>query len=167
MYEKQDGTEWCNMETGEKIDGDMYRKKPSNKPASVELKGMIFMKLSIEGARKMLERLTPTEITMAIGLIPYVSYFDCCIRVGGKGEVMSAQDIAKELGMDDAKVYRLIKSLEEKGVMGHHATGSILSGYEGKIRKVYTVNPFIYCRGKKVNRSVYDFYLKSGWRDGT
>lgn len=159
MYERLQGN-IVDLDTGEKIE-DAFRKTRED---TVALKGVTFTKLSIVGARKMLEVLTPTEITMVIGLAPYVSYVDCCIRAGGRGEVMSAQDIAKALEMDDAKVYRLIKSLEEKGVMGHHATGSILNGYEGKVRKVYTVNPYIYCRGKKVNRAVYDFYENSGWR---
>lgn len=150
-----------DADTGEKVD-ELYQKVAED-TKKIE-KGKGFMKLSISGAKRMLEILTPTEITMVIGLVPYVSYTDCCLRRNGSGEVMNAQDIAKALEMDDAKVYRLIKSLEEKGVMGHHATGSILKGYEGRVRKVYTVNPFIYCRGEKVNKTVYDFYEHSGWR---
>lgn len=164
MYERIKG-EICDMETGEKIEEPVFRKKKVEKKPPVEIKEDAFMKLSISGAQRMVEVLTPTEITMVIGLVPYVSYEDCCLRENGRGEVMSAQDIARALEMDDAKVYRLIKSLEEKGVMGHHITGSILDGYKGRVRKVYTVNPFIYCRGKRVNRAVYDFYLKSGWRE--
>lgn len=80
---------------------------------------------------------------------------------------MGVKDIAKELGMEEGKVYRLISSLERKGVMGHHVTGSILKGYEGKMKKVYTVNPFIYCRGVRVNREIYDFYRKTGWKSVT
>lgn len=159
MYERIEG-DIVDLDTGERIK-DAYRKKRED---AVPLKGVVFTKLSISGAKRMVEVLTPTEIAMVIGLAPYVSYTDCCIRVGGRGEVMSAQDIAKALEMDDAKVYRLIKSLEEKGVMGHHVTGSILKGYEGKVKKVYTVNPYIYCRGEKVNKVVYDFYENSGWR---
>lgn len=152
----------CDTDTGERIEEPLYRREVKR----VELKDVKFMKLSIAGTQKMLKELTPTEIVMVIGLAQFVSYEDCCIRIGGRGEVMSAQDIAKALEMDDAKVYRLIKSLEKKGVMGHHITGSILEGYEGKAKKVYTVNPFIYCKGRRVNKAVYDFYRKSGWRNG-
>ena len=122
-----------------------------------------FMKVYLDAAKKMARELTGTEMAMVIGLMPYVSYTDCCIRVGGVGEVMDIDDIANALEMDKKKVYRLISSLEKKGVMGHHVTGSILKGYEGKVRKVYTVNPFIYCKGKRVNKAVYDFYEHSGW----
>ncbi len=163
MYKKVN-RELCDTETGERIEEVLYRREVEGTP--VEMKEGKFMKLSIRGAQKMIKELTPTEIAMVIGLAQFVSYEDCCIREGGRGEVMSAQDIAKAMDMDDAKVYRLIKSLEEKGVMGHHVTGSILKGYEGKMKKVYTVNPFIYCKGKRVNRAVYDFYRKSGWQEG-
>ena len=165
MYKRVTGN-LCDMDTGEVIEKQLYERSET-KDGLATIKEKDFMKLSIYGTQRMVKVLTPTEISMVMGLVPYVSYTDCCIRRDGNGEIMNAQDIAKALDMDDAKVYRLIKSLEEKGVMGHHVTGSILPGYEGKVRKVYTVNPFIYFRGKKVNRAVYEFYLKSGWREPT
>ena len=160
--------ELMDVETGEIIyvgDGEKLvkeRQVASEKPAI--MKRMGFMKIFLDAAGKIARELSATEIKMIVGLMPYVSYEDCCIRWDGYGEVMDVEDIAEALGEDKKKVYRVIASLEKKGVMGHHVTGSILKGYKGKLRKVYTVNPFVCCRGTKINRAVYEYYHKSGWR---
>ena len=164
MYERVNEN-LCDVDTGEKIEEDLYRKRKVKENEPVALKGEAFMKLSIVATKRMLKELTPTEVTMVIGLVPYVSYTDCCLRENGQGELMSAQDIARAMEMDDAKVYRLLKSLKDKGVIGEHVTGSILPGYKGRVKKIYTVNPFIYYKGKRINRFVYNFYLHSGWRE--
>lgn len=164
MYEKIERN-LCDADTGEKIEEPTYRRKEADEESPVKIKGGAFMKAYDASLRKMYKELTPTEIAMVLGLAPYVSYTDCCLR-HKTGELMDANDIATELGIEKRKAYRLLSSLEKKGVIGYHVTGSILKGYEGKLRKVYTVNPFIFCRGVQVNRSVYEYYRKSGWRTG-
>lgn len=164
MYERIDRN-LCDADTGEKIEETTYRRKEVDNDAPVKIKGGAFMKAYDASLRKMYKELTPTETTMVLGLAPYVSYADCCLR-HKSGELMDANDIATELEIEKRKAYRLLSSLEKKGVIGYHVTGSILKGYEGKLRKVYTVNPFIFCRGVQVNRSVYEYYRKSGWRTG-
>lgn len=159
--------EAVDLETGEKISvgkNERLVKEKRTKPKTIKMRGESFMKLSIEATGKMYKELTPTEITMVMGLVRFVSYTDCCLRLDGRGELMDANDIARELGIEKRKTYRLLSSLEKKGVIGYHVTGSILERYKGKLRKVYTVNPFIYSRGRKVNASVYEYYRKSGWR---
>lgn len=162
-----DTKEAVDLETGERIaveEGERLLKEKKTKPQTINVRGNKFMKLNIEATAKMYRELTPTEITMVMGLVRFVSYTDCCLRIDGRGELMDANDISRELGLDKRKTYRLLASLEKKGVIGYHITGSILTRYKGKLRKVYTVNPFIYCRGRKVNASVYEYYRKSGWR---
>lgn len=161
--------ELVDIETGERIvvgEGErlVKEKKVENETPVPMKKERQFMKIFLDAAGKIARELSATEVKMVVGLMPYVSYEDCCIREDGYGEVMDIAGIAEALGEDKKKVYRVVASLEKKGVMGHHVTGSILKGYKGQLRKVYTVNPFIYCRGKQINRVVYEYYRKSGWR---
>lgn len=128
-------------------------------------KGRDFMKLYIDIISKLVERLTPTEITFMLTLAPLMSYEDCVLRRGGhgNGEALNAKQIAEILGLEYHKARRLITSLEKKGVMGHHVTGSLYG--DNSKKKVYTVNPYIFFRGAKLNRAVYDFYSKTGWKE--
>lgn len=154
----------CDVETGERVENVYERVNPEDQPAILN-KQEEFMKAYDKSLRKMYKELTPTEIAMVTGLVPYVSFTDCCLRFKN-GELMDTNDIARELEIDKRKAYRLLASLEKKGVIGYHVTGSILKEYKGKLRKVYTVNPFIFSRGLQVNKAVYEYYQKSGWKQG-
>lgn len=155
--------------------GEIFKPKDSNSKIIIEEcsedktiafeGGKDFMKLYIDIISKLVKELTPTEITFMFSLVPFISYEDCVIRRGGhgNGEALNAKQISESLGMDYHKARRLITALEKKGVMGHHVTGS-LYGDNGK-KKVYTVNPYIFFKGNKINRAVYDYYSKSGWKD--
>ena len=126
-----------------------------------------FVKVFDDIIPKLLEELTPSELKVVIALMPYVSYTDCVIRTSkhGNSDIMSMKQIAEAVHMEYANATRVMSSLAKKGVVGLHSTGSILKNYKGKKNKVYTVNPYIYCRGIRVNRAVYDFYQNSGWRE--
>ncbi len=164
-----DAKQLVDPETGEIYEvgeGEKFTKEKKVEPSNdVPLGRRMFMKLFISAAERMGEILTSKEIVMVMRLAPYVSYTDCILRMNGRGEVMDVGDIAKALGMEKKNTYRIVSSLEKKGVMGHHVTGSILPEYKGKARKVYTVNPFIYCKGQYVNRAVYEYYRTSGWQN--
>ena len=67
--------------------------------------------------------------------------------------------------MDYSVVRSLISSLKKKGVIGQHETGSINKELDTKMKKVYTVNPYIYFRGINVNETVKEFYVNSGWNE--
>lgn len=157
--------ELVDPETGERFlagEGERYYKETKSEESPAKI-GRDFMKLFISSAEKMYKELTPAEIVMVMRLAQFVSYTDCVLRKNGRGEVMGVTDVAEVLELDKSYVYRIFGSLEKKGVIGHHVTGSILKEYSGRARKVYTVNPFIYCKGEYVNRAVYDYYRKSGW----
>ncbi len=144
------------LEEYEYVDEDIVFKKESN-----------FVKLYDDMVPKLLDKLSPTEIAFVLGLIPYVSYGDCVLRKTrhGNSDVVTTKELSELMKIEYPTVRRLIASLEKKGVMGHHETGTILKGYEGKKKRVYTVNPYIYFRGVLVNKTVYDYYNKSGWED--
>lgn len=139
--------------------------KVEDKKPVIFKKGVEFVKVFKGVMRKLGKELTASELSFLVMILEYVSYEDCVVRKGGhgNGEVMSLAEIAEAVGIEYTRASRIVSSLERKGVMGHHVTGSILSGYKGVRNKVYTVNPYICCKGSTVNRAVYEFYNRSGW----
>ena len=168
-WRRHDNVDLVDRETGETMNPEThmgYTKEGYDKRNPEEFKeGEEFMKVFNGAMHDLGRRLTPRELTFLVMILEYVSYNDCVIRMGGRknGEVMGLVEMAEATGMEYTRVTRIVVQLERKGVMGHHVTGSILKGYEGKARKVYTINPNIFCRGKYVNGVVAEFYSSSGW----
>lgn len=168
-YRRHKNTDLVDRDTGDILNGETheaYTEAVRDKREPVEFReGGKFMKVFNNVLHELGRRLTPSELSFLILILEYVSYNDCVIREGGRanGEVMGLQEMAEATEMEYTRVTRIVGQLERKGVMGHHVTGSILRGYEGKARKVYTVNPYIVCKGKYVNGVVVEFYERSGW----
>ena len=168
-YQKRTNVDMVDRDTGELLNGGTHEgwtqlPRDAREPITFR-EGSGFMKVFNSVLHELGRRLTPSELSFLVLILEYVSYTDCVIRYGGdvKGEIMGLQDMSKATEMDYTRVTRIVGQLECKGVMGHHVTGSILKWYEGKARKVYTVNPHIFCKGKYVNGAVAEFYAKSGW----
>ena len=53
-----------------------------------------------------------------------------------------------------------MSSLKKKQVIGIHSTGDVV---DGNSVKWITVNPYIFCRGIKVEKWVIDFYSTTEW----
>lgn len=90
--------------------------------------------------------------------------YHCILRSNRKhtGKILNSKDIANLLDMNESNARNIISSLKKKGIIGQHETGSILSE-EYKIKRVYTVNPYIFCRGVNVSSIIISFYDKTGW----
>lgn len=166
-YRKRKNTDLVDRDTGELLNGDTHEAwtqetNDIREPRTFRERDG-FMKVFNSVLHELGRRLTPSELSFLILILEYVSYTDCVIRYGARGKVMGLQEMAEATEMDYTRVTRIVGQLERKGVMGHHVTGSILRGYEGKARKVYTLNPHIFCKGKYVNGAVVEFYAKSGW----
>lgn len=130
-------------------------------------KGESFVKLYDYVVPELRKRLTPSEFVFAISLSNYVSYNDCILRETshGNSRVIDAKDLSELLDMDYSVVRRIVSSLKKKGVIGQHETGSINRELDTKMKKVYTVNPFIYFRGVDINETVKEFYKDTGWNE--
>lgn len=125
-----------------------------------------FVKFFYRVLPRLLDELSNQEVKVFLALMPYVSYEDCVLRRTGRGnsEILTMKSISEVTGIDYSRIRKILPVLERKGVIGHHVTGSILEGHDGEKTKVYTVNPFIYFKGNCVNKMVYEFYQKSGWK---
>ncbi len=106
------------------------------------------------------KELSYSEIALVVFLSDFICYKDCVLRTNGnsKGNPLTVQDLAKLSGLKYDTIRRTIYSLRDKEILGFHVTGS------GETEtKMITVNPYIFCRGKKISAWVVDFYSKTKW----
>lgn len=94
----------------------------------------------------------------------FISYDDCVLRKGGhkNGKILTLKDISEMYGADYKHIRTTFNKLKQKGLVGVHETGNINSQ---QVSKVITVNPYVFCRGEKVDKAVVSFYNKSGWKE--
>lgn len=166
-----------NVETREIIDtfkeGDSYKKSTPEDYDRTHVmnfnNGQSFVKLYDEVLVHLRKNLTPSEFTFTISLATYVSYDDCILRKTSRGNSnpVTLQDLAKDMELDISTVRKRLAKLKKKGVIGEHETGSINPAFKinGEVEKVYTCNPYIFIRGKDINKTVVTFYNQSGWKD--
>ena len=157
--------------TAEIYDGDRLRisRQQQDEYAQTHIinfnKDKTFVKIYDEVVPLLEKYLTSPEFKFAICLSPHVSYEDCIIRESQNrnSRIIGIKDIAAVHGYTYNYAKKLFLSLKNKGIIGQHETGSILSNCPQKITKVYTVNPYVYFRGSDIITPVHIFYRDSGW----
>ena len=126
-----------------------------------------FVKIYDEVVPLLEKWLTPSEFKFAICLTPHVSYEDCIIRqtMDRRSKILNQKDIAELHNYKYDYVRKMMASLKNKGIIGKHETGNILSEYPEDYNVVYTVNPYVYFRGSDMITPVHSFYYNSGWKE--
>lgn len=130
-------------------------------------KGKTFVKLFDDVIPILNKYLTPPEFKLAICLSSHVSHEDCILRKANRADSspLDIHDICEIYGYKYDYCRKLFRKLISKGIIGKHITGSIIFEYDGDVKEVYTVNPYVYFRGINANATVVGFYKDSGWKD--
>ena len=110
----------------------------------------LFFKGWLEG----MDFLEDVEIVFLIRIMKYVDHKDNTIR--NKGEVMTVKEMAEKTGKEYTRLSRMVKELVEKKVMGKNSTETV--EYAGRRRVVYSVNPYVFCRGRMINKEIREYY---------
>lgn len=153
------------LETGEIIDelneGDIIRKKTqleysNNKKKLIDMDNngnfiKVFNRILSEIGS---ENMTANEYKVCLRLLEYIEYESGILKYPNTGKPLSLADIGKITGMSKSTTIRIMKTLAGKRIYGVHKTGK---------ENCYTVNPFIFMKGKYVNKTLYDFYKNSKW----
>lgn len=107
-------------------------------------------------------RLSNAEIAAVVFLCDFICYEDCVLRTGGnrKGNALSVKELAGLRGISYETFRKTLGELKKKQVIGYHSTGD--TSNNTCIRWI-TVNPYIFCRGRKVESWVIDFYKDTIW----
>lgn len=102
-----------------------------------------------------IEKLEDTEIGFLVRIMKYVDHRDNTIRF--REEVMTVKEMAEATGREYTRLSKMVKGLLERKVMGKHSTEIV--EYVGRRKAVYTVNPYIMCKGRMLNEKVKEYYI--------
>lgn len=154
------------LQAGDKITHmrDIVNHKKENEKFDKNFnKGVGFVKIYDDMIDALADKLTLAEFRFAIRLTHHMSYDDGILRTKGhkQGKVLTIKDMSELLNINYANCCKLINALIDKGVIGKHITGNIDN--PGTELPCFTCNPYIFMRGKKMDRSIISLFAKSGW----
>ena len=111
--------------------------------------------------------LTPQEIALLTFLTDYICYNDCILRVGGnrKGNILTVENLADEYGMKYDAFRKLMAALRKKQIIDYHDKNTVETTKGIIDKRCITFNPFVKCRGKKVDDYIIDHYSSTLWAE--
>ena len=111
--------------------------------------------------------LTPQEIALLTFLTDYICYNDCILRTNGnkKGNILTVENLADEYGMNYDAFRKLMTSLRKKQVIDYHDKNTVETTKGIIDTRCITFNPYIKCRGKKVDDYIIEHYSSTLWAE--
>ena len=111
--------------------------------------------------------LTPQEIALLTFLTDYICYNDCILRVGGnrKGNILTVENLADEYGMKYDAFRKLMATLRKKQIIDYHDKNTVETTKGIIDKRCITFNPFVKCRGKKVDNYIIEHYSSTLWAE--
>lgn len=97
--------------------------------------------------------LTGKELQMIYCLVPFLSYESGMLR-HPNGKPLNRAYIADYTGLNVKTVDRLLQGLKEKQVIGRNVVGREVQ---------YFLNPWLFMRGKRVNKTLKAMFQNSRW----
>lgn len=127
-------------------------------------KGARFVKLYDGVLDVLVEKLSKAELQFMFKLVKLVSYDDSVLRRGGhgNGKILDINDIAEITGESYKNCCKLMKGLQNQGIIGKHETGCI--GSPNILIKCYTFNPYVLNRGVKLDKTIAALFEDTGWK---
>lgn len=101
-----------------------------------------FFKGNIEEIRRCMEELDTYEKAFLYSIASYVGYDDCCLKFDN-GVELTFEKMVEISGISKGKLSSVIQGLIKKDIL-----------YKGKNSNTtqYFVNPFIFCKGNRINK---------------
>ena len=111
--------------------------------------------------------LTPPEIALLTFLTDYISYNDTILRVGGnrKGNILTVENLADEYGMKYDAFRKIMTALRKKQIIDYHDKNTVETTKGIIDKRCITFNPFVKCRGKKVDDYIINHYSDTLWAE--
>lgn len=111
--------------------------------------------------------LTPQEIALLTFLTDYICYNDCILRTNGnkKGNILTVENLADEYGMKYDAFRKLMATLRKKQIIDYHDKNTVETTKGIIDKRCITFNPFVKCRGKKVDDYIIDHYSSTLWAE--
>ena len=111
--------------------------------------------------------LTPQETALLTFLTDYICYNDAILRTNGnrKGNILTVENLADEYGMNYDAFRKLMTSLRKKQVIDYHDKNTVETTKGIIDTRCITFNPYIKCRGKKVDNYIIEHYSPTLWAE--
>lgn len=111
--------------------------------------------------------LKPQEIALLTFLSDFISYNDCILRVNGnrKGNILTVENLADEYGMNYEAFRKIMTALRKKQVIDFHDKNTVETTKGIIDKRCITFNPYIKCRGKKVDDYIIEHYSSTLWAE--
>ena len=111
--------------------------------------------------------LTPQEIALLTFLTDYICYNDCVLRTNGnkKGNILTVENLADEYDMKYDAFRKLMTALRKKQIIDYHDKNTVETTKGIIDKRCITFNPFVKCRGKKVDNYIIDHYSSTLWAE--
>ena len=111
--------------------------------------------------------LTPQEIALLTFLTDYICYNDCVLRTNGnkKGNILTVENLADEYDMKYDAFRKLMTALRKKQIIDYHDKNTVETTKGILDKRCITFNPFVKCRGKKVDNYIIDHYSSTLWAE--
>ena len=109
--------------------------------------------------------LTSQEVALLTFLSDYISYNDCILRVNGnrKAHILSVKELADEYSMNYEAFRKLMGALRKKQIIDYHDKNTLDTTKGIITKRCITFNPYIKCRGTKVDDCIIKHYSSTLW----
>lgn len=94
-----------------------------------------------------------TELQMVYFLLPYLSYESGMLK-HPNGQPLHRNYIAEKTELSLSSVDRILQKLKENRIISRNVTGNEVQ---------YFMNPWLFMRGKRINKTLYEMFKNSEW----
>ena len=114
-----------------------------------------FVKMYIDSIKKLIrENLSKTDFKLVLVCVAYVRYESGLISYSNNKN-FNIESFSKESGLSKRSVINSLASLVDKKILGRTKVGK---------EYMYVANPYIFCCGTKINKTLSNMFKKSKWR---
>jgi DNA-binding MarR family transcriptional regulator len=113
-----------------------------------------FFKGNIKEIQLWMDDLTANEKAVLFTISPYVGYDDCCLKKLN-GDMLRFDDIVRMSGLSRSTVSEVLNSLQKKDILCKNTNSR---------ERQYFVNPWLFCRGSRVNKVLQTMFRNYGVR---
>lgn len=114
----------------------------------------LYVKAFIRPMFKLPEVLSGTEVQFVYYLLQFLEFESGVLSHPTNGKHLSREYISLDTGMGLSTVDRLLGKLKEEKVISHNHLGREVK---------YFMNPFIFMRGRRINKTLHEMFKNSPW----
>lgn len=149
-----------DADTGEKA-GDIYEGDRIVRGQSLDylqstmeiLPGEPFIKMYARPLSFLAESMSGPEMNLIYMLLPHLGYESGMLQ-HSNGQPITREYISGLTGQSERTIDRLLQGLRDKQIIGRNVVGRDVQ---------YFANPYLFQRGRRINKTLHDMFKKSRW----